>query len=138
MSDITIEVPLLAPGLNGSKGMIRSHFSAYKKVKDDWTWYVRKACPAWTKAPVPCVINVYRYYAKNPMDADNLYSSTKIPNDVLKICGIIEDDGAQHIADLRCYQIKVATMKEEKTVIVITEPGEPRYTRAEWEMLAAK
>ena len=117
---LTIEIPRLAPGLNGSKGLIRMHFSEYKKEKEKWIWWMKKA-GANLKAPIPCTMEFNRYYCKQPMDLDNAYSTTKIVIDAMKECGIIPEDNPNCLTALAVFQHKVKTIKDEKTVIFIRD-----------------
>lgn len=112
-----IVVPLLAPGLNGPKGLIRMHFAAYGKVKDTWTWHL-KSHPK-SPAPEKCSIVIERYYCSQPMDIDNLYSTCKIPLDAMKAAKMIVDDNPHCVTSLRVLQFKVATRKEERTHIIV-------------------
>lgn len=116
MIDITI--PMLAPGLNGDKGLIRMHFAAYKKVKDSWTWAIKAATK--DKAPSLCRIDVERYYAVHPMDLDNLYATLKIPLDALRAAGVIINDDPNCVLDVSIKQYKVKTKKEEHTRIKVS------------------
>ena len=117
---LKIQVPLLAPGLNGPKGLIRMHFATYAKVKDVWTWHLKKERH---KAPDVCAITIERYYCSQPMDIDNLYSTCKIPLDAMKAAKIIVDDNPACVASLRCLQFKVKTRKEECTWILVEDGG---------------
>lgn len=116
MIDITI--PMLAPGLNGDKGLIRMHFAAYKKVKDSWTWALKAATRE--KAPIPCSIVIERYYAVHAMDVDNCYATAKLPIDSLRAAGILTDDDPSCVSSLQVRQMKVGSKKEERTRIIIT------------------
>lgn len=117
---ITIEIPRMAPGLNGSKGLIRMHFSEYKKEKEKWIWWMKKA-GAGLKAPMPCTMEFNRYYCKQPMDIDNVYAACKLPLDAMREAGIIPDDNPNCVTSIVVFQHKVKTIKEEKTVIFIRD-----------------
>lgn len=119
-SEIRIEIPRLAPGLNGPKGLMRMHFGEYKKEKEKWMWWLKKSALS-AKAPIPCSIEIQRYYAKQPMDVDNVYSTAKIPLDSMRENGILADDNPNHVSALAVHQIKVAKLAEEKTVIIIRQ-----------------
>jgi hypothetical protein len=118
MSEIIIEVPLLAPSLNGPNGLIRMHFGEYKKHKDKWTWWIKKSALG-KKAPEPCTIHMERYYSKQPLDWDNFFSCFKVPGDSLRAAGIISDDNPKCVVGITGEQIKVGKIKDEKTVIII-------------------
>ncbi len=118
MSEIVIEIPRLAPGLNGPKGLMRMHFNDYANEKKSWCWWFKKAALG-VVAPVPCIVEFHRYYGKQPMDIDNAYSTCKIPLDAMRSNGILVEDNPNHVVAISLHQIKVATLKEEKTVIVI-------------------
>lgn len=118
IDNIVLAVPMLAPGLNGSNGLIRMHFTTYKKVKDKWTRAIRERCNA--RASTPCSILVERYYATHAMDLDNLYSTVKIPLDALRSSGVIPEDDPSCVEALKVVQIKVAKKVDQHTRITIT------------------
>lgn len=117
---LTIEIPRLAPGLNGSKGLMRMHFSDYKKQKDNWIWWMKKTSPN-LKAPMPCRMEFNRYYCKQPMDIDNAYAACKLPLDAMREAGIISDDNPNCVTSIVVLQHKVKAIRDEKTVIFIHE-----------------
>ena len=112
-------IPELPPGLNGDKGLIRMHFHAYRKVKERWMWLLRQAAGT-KKAPHPCHIKMERYYASQPMDFDNAYSSVKVPGDAMRAIGLLVDDDPSCVAGLTVTQHKVKTKKEQGTWFFIT------------------
>ena len=116
-SPIEMFIPMLAPGLNGGKGLIRMHFHAYGKVKEAWIWAIKEQTRV--KASVPCEIHVERRYATHAMDLDNLYSTLKVPLDALRAAGVLIDDDPNCVENVSIKQVKVKTRKEEGTFISI-------------------
>jgi len=114
-----ITVHELAPGLNGSNGLIRMHFRSYGKVKDRWQLLLREAAGT-RRAPDPCHIHMHRYYCGQPMDIDNLYSTCKIPLDAMRAVKIIREDDPSVVSSITMTQSKVAKRTEQRTVITIT------------------
>lgn len=113
-----IEIPELAPGLNGSKGLIRMHHHAYKKVRDRWTLLVREQAGPPRKLN-RCEVEIERRYARMPLDLDNAYAASKIPLDALKRAGVIRDDDPETVTALRVKQTKVDTVDEEMTILKV-------------------
>lgn len=116
---IVLTISELAPSLNGSGGLIRMHWSAYGRIKDRWTVLVREAAGL-QRMKGPCTMLMERYYAQTPLDFDNLYASVKIPGDALRAAKIIQEDNPEIVTSLVCHQFKVATKKEQRTVITLT------------------
>ena len=114
---IIINIPELAPGMNA---LMRMHFRTYGKLRDKWKLMLM----AETRAKVlgPCEIFIDRYYASQPLDLDNLWSSCKIPLDAMRGAGIIPDDNTKIVTSLKCDQFKVANRAEQRTQIVIRDP----------------
>ena len=82
------------PGLNGSGGLIRMHYRTYgKKKKELLNRLVGVGLPE-IRQPAHVL---YVRYCLRPMDWDNLGASAKIPFDVLKEIGVIEEDNPELI-----------------------------------------
>lgn len=62
-------------------------------------------------------------YRTRLLDIDNLYGGSKYICDALRYAGIIRDDTCKDI-DLKVYQIKVKTKKEERTEIEVIKDDE--------------
>jgi len=114
---IVITIPLLAPSLNGDKGLMRMHFQAYKKVRDKWQVLIMEETRKRITEPVR--VQIIRYYASQPLDLDNLYAACKVPLDALRKTKVIIEDNPDIIVDLNCKQVKVGTRAEQKTTIII-------------------
>jgi len=66
----------------------------------------------------PVSIDVCSYRTR-PVDADGV--SCKAILDGLVNCGLLQDDSAKYVTEVRYSQVKVKNREEEKTVITITE-----------------
>lgn len=116
---LRFEVKRLAPSFNGSKGLIRMHYHAYRKLRDSWTMELMSQ----RRAPLRLHgvhVRINRFYAKQPLDLDNLYASCKIPLDALRHSLVLRDDDPEAVLTLSVKQEKVSTMDKQKTVIWIT------------------
>lgn len=111
---MTITIDRLAPGMNT---MNKWHWSKRKTERDAWAILLREAVGSTVPKFDRCSITVTRYYARNPMDWDNLTSTMKLPMDAMKHVGIIPDDSPEYVTDLTVKQEKVATMRERRTEI---------------------
>lgn len=114
-----LNIPQLAPSLNGNKGLIRLHYQQYKKVKENWIWLIR--AEPFDKVEGSCKVQINRYYASQPLDIDNLYAACKVPLDALQRAGVIRDDNPDIVTALTCRQFKVSKKIEQRTEIIITE-----------------
>ena len=106
----------LAPGLNV---MLRQHFRTRGCIRDRWTTEIlaqREGGPINLRK---VRILIRRYFARNPLEIDNLYASAKIPLDALVRAGILLDDSLEVLLDLRMTQHKVARVYQEGTEIIV-------------------
>lgn len=113
----TLSVAKHAPSLNGSKGLMRMNWRAYRKVCESWLWRVR-ACGVPAEV-YPAGVQIVRYYCRLPLDLDNLYAAAKVPLDVLCKSGWLRDDDPDALTWLKCHQAKVDREDEERTEIHI-------------------
>jgi Holliday junction resolvase RusA-like endonuclease len=110
----------LAPSLNGSKGLMRMHFHAYRKVKENWILMIRAAAGNDFGEPFEeAEIEIVRHYARQPLDIDNLYAACKVPLDAMRHAGILIEDDPSVVTNIFCHQVKVAKVTEQKTEIKI-------------------
>ncbi len=110
----------LAPSLNGSKGLMRMHFHAYRKVKEKWILMIRAAAGNDFGEPFEeAEIEIVRHYARQPLDIDNLYAACKVPLDAMRHAGILIEDDPSVVTNIFCHQVKVAKVTEQKTEIKI-------------------
>lgn len=116
---ITLTIPYLAPGLNGSKGLMRMHHQAYRRLRDKWVWLIRSEAPraGYSK----CRIRITRYAQGPFMDPDNLVSTAKLPLDALRRAGVITDDDPLSVVSLEVRQERVRKIVDRRTVIEISE-----------------
>lgn len=121
-----ITIDELAPGLNGSKGLMRMHWNTYRGLRDRWTFLIRNQVNdyvgRWWEDPLfrkTSQVYILRHYARQPMDIDNLYSTAKIPLDALCHAGVLADDDPECVGALTVNQCKVDTVDAECTHITI-------------------
>jgi hypothetical protein len=118
MKSITIEIPRVAPGLNGSKGLKNMHFQAYRKLRDSWAFEIRSLTNAKFKGRVSID---YTRSSVVPMDWDNLSASFKVIGDALVSNNIIEDDNPTIVVEFRPHWRKAKNNSDLKTIITITQ-----------------
>lgn len=121
---MTITIPELAPGMNA---LMRMHFRTYGALRNKWQTLLRSAAGT-TRFDCPCEVRIVRYYAANPMDLDNLWSTSKIPLDALVRAKILRNDDPKAVTSLAVEQYKVPTKNRERTEIHILE--QPTRTAA--------
>lgn len=120
---LEFSVPILAPSLNGSKGLMRMHFHAYRKVRDQWGSLFRLKANHFPRGTFPvkeCEVKIVRYYCPHPLDLDNLYASCKIPLDAMRHAGILVEDDPGVVTALDCRQFKVPKKNQIETRITLT------------------
>lgn len=109
MIKLVFRHPDMPPALNGSKGLIRMHWTKRAKTKEKFAWLIKEQKPSPIRGKVKLtMVN----YAIMPMDWDNFASRMKIPNDCLVNMGMIEDDSPKVIVDFDPYQVKVSKKSE--------------------------
>lgn len=114
---MTITIEELAPGMNV---LMRMHFRTYGKLRDKWQTWIRSVAGT-HRFDRPCDVRIIRYYAANPMDLDNLWSTSKIPLDAMVRAGILPSDNPKAVTSLKVEQFKVPTRNRERTEITIIE-----------------
>jgi len=107
----------LPPGLNGTEGLIREHFSARKKRKDRYFIKIRSQTLNRHKGPVKIT---YIRYCNRFMDWDNASASVKLPMDCLKDAKIIIDDSPKIVVEFSTKQVLV-DRKSQKIEIIIED-----------------
>jgi hypothetical protein len=84
------------PGLNGSKGLMRMHWTARKRLATKIQLLIRSAgVPPSFKERVR--VTYGRSFRAEPMDEDNLVASFKLVGDALVRLGILEGDSQEHL-----------------------------------------
>ena len=121
---IEFSIPMLAPSLNGSKGLMRMHWANYRKIKDKWTLLIRTQAnlERGFKQIEECEVVIFRHYATHPLDLDNLFAASKIPLDALRHSGVLSEDDPSVVKSLECKKYKVAKKADQKTVIQLKTP----------------
>ena len=118
----TLVINEVVKGLNGRRGLMNTHWSVLHKLKRKYQLLFMSQTRNKHKGHVE--VKMTRYYAGLPMDeSDNLPSTAKLLMDAAKKAGIIADDSPQFLKLAEGYpkQVKVATRKEQRTEIVITD-----------------
>lgn len=109
------ELPIALPGLNGSKGLIRQHWTSAKKMKD---WLLQQVLEAELRCHEGQVRITYTRVSKKRFDWDNMASSLKHVLDSLVKAGVIKDDSPKFIPEQpKMFQ----EIGKPKTVIVIED-----------------
>jgi Holliday junction resolvase RusA-like endonuclease len=117
---VTIEIDDVAPGLNGSQGLMRMHYHNKTKLKKKWMLLIRSKTLYKFKGKV--TINYYRSSVMPP-DADNLSASFKFIGDALVDNGVISDDSMDVVTRFTAHWMKAKNNKDKRTVIVISDEG---------------
>jgi hypothetical protein len=96
---IELHIPAVPPGPNGPRGMLRSHWTKRRKIRDEWYYLVHSAvtdAQAWNYQGSGNPVEVHIHQCrKRLMDQDNLVASCKVILDVLKMMDLIMDDSPQ-------------------------------------------
>lgn len=116
---VSLTVPMLAPSLNGPKGLMRMDHRSYRRVREAWLAAVL-AATGHRGDLSPCAVTVVRHYCPHPLDLDNLYASAKVPLDALRHAGLLADDDPSCVVSLSMHQQRVATKKDVRTSILLT------------------
>lgn len=111
----------LIAGLNGNKGLMRSHWSNSKKQKDFYKSVIMDQCrQGKIRKHLDKVTIQYIGYKSVLMDWDNFASSFKHIGDALVESGIIKDDKPTIVTKFIPQQIKCKRI-EQKVVIIIKD-----------------
>ncbi|MEQ9091830.1 MAG: hypothetical protein RIE52_12110 [Balneola sp.] len=113
-----LEFDFVLPGLNGKGGLIREHYHAKKKRKDDLYWIIRQAKP---KLHGDKVIITYTRASVIAPDWDNLSASFKHWGDCLVDAGVIKDDKPSVVVEFKPRWEKAKNNKSVYTRIEIED-----------------
>lgn len=105
----------LIHGLNGSKGLQFSHWTARRKEKEKMLNRIKALNPPIIKGQISVTLT---RYGSRLLDWDNLASTGKFPLDGLKNAEVIEDDSPKYIIEFFTKQVK-CRRKDAKTEILI-------------------
>lgn len=115
---MTFVLDFLTPGLNGTDGLIRQHFSQAGKMKKKLLVTLLSQRRAGLR-PISTPVRVtYTRYTARFMDWDNACASFKHIGDAMQAAGIITDDSPKVIAEFIPRQVK-CKVKEQRTEILI-------------------
>lgn len=125
-NEVTIVLPKLLAGLNGSKGLIRNsrHIAGVMALKDSVHYQVLAQKPLLPHVETPTRARLIRYHSGNPMDWDNAAASFKYLLDAIVKCGIIPDDNPKVITSITCEQYRVKSKKEERMEVTFCPVNE--------------
>jgi Holliday junction resolvase RusA-like endonuclease len=114
---LTIEIPGIVPGLNGDKGLMRSHWSETKKMKKLYCQIIKDQLPAKYRFEGAVSIE-YVGYKSSLMDWDNFCSSAKHILDSLVKCGVIINDNPKIVKEFLPKQVKCSRASQKVEVII--------------------
>ncbi len=111
----------IVAGLNGSKGLMRGHWSNIKKQKDLYQMIIAQHLKdGKVKKHIGEVTVQYIGYKSSFMDWDNFCASFKHIGDSLQKCGIITNDSPKVIRQFIPNQIK-CKRNDQKVVVIIKD-----------------
>ena len=126
---LTFNLPL-APGLNGSGGLMRLHWRKLRKLRDSFAYGILadilQLPPADRSAfPLPmATVTITRVACGVRPDDDNLRSSAKLILDALVDARVLVDDSPSHVTHTVAW-LRAAKPAEQRTVVhVVGERGE--------------
>jgi hypothetical protein len=105
----------LAPGLNGSEGLIREHWIAGGKRRDAYVVRIKGLNPPSFKTPVKLT---YTRHCSKFSDWDNAAASFKKLGDALQLAGVLMNDSPEFIVEFTLKQVK-ARQKDQRMEIFI-------------------
>lgn len=105
-------------GMNGKGGLIRTHWTQKKKMKEQYLWMVRQQTK--NQHPGTVRLELIRHSAGVEMDYDNLVATGKNLVDSIVEAGVIKDDKQSIIIERDYRQVKCKIL-DQKTVIRITD-----------------
>jgi hypothetical protein len=113
---LTLEIPEVAPMLNGSGGLKNMHYRNYMKLRDRWIAIIREM------TSVRIIGKVHLTYIRSSVQApdwDNLCASFKPIGDALVENGVIQDDNPKIIETFTPIWRKAKNNNDLKTIIEI-------------------
>lgn len=114
-------IPGIVDGLNGSKGLIRGHWSQREKIKSVFIAMITEnLIRGKMRKHSGKVVIEYIGYKSVLMDWDNYCSSFKLIGDALVECGVMVDDKPSIVKKFIPSQIKCKRV-EQKVVVIIKD-----------------
>lgn len=107
----------LMPGLNGSDGLLREHWSKRKTRKDKLILMLKSVIK--DRPKYKDVVVTYERHSCRAMDWDNHCASFKIIGDAMVEAGILLDDSPTIIKEFIPKWFKVDKKNLEKTVVIL-------------------
>lgn len=102
---IHLEIPWLPVGPNGSKGLLRMHWTKRRIYFAEWVWKVKVGLDGGEAPGIQRGEIWIHQYRTRLLDEDNLVASCKPVIDALRKCNIIVDDSPDRFS-LRVTQEK--------------------------------
>lgn len=116
-----LTIPGIVAGLNGSKGLMRAHWSTVKKQKDLYRQIVRDHFKSNKVRQHEGMVKItYTGYKSLFCDWDNFVSSFKHIGDSLVKEGVIVEDNPKIVVEFIPKQIK-CKRSEQKVVVIIQD-----------------
>ena len=116
-ADLRIEIPEVAPMLNGKDGLMRMHWTKRRKLQEKWAVLISSVTNAKLKGRVSIT---YTRSSVTAPDWDNLCASFKTIGDALVKNGVIEDDNPQVVVEFIPRWRKAKNNNDLKTKVLIT------------------
>jgi hypothetical protein len=111
----------LIPGLNGSKGLMRAHWSANTKAKKYYCRVIENQMNEGKIRKHAGKVHIHFVgYKSTFMDWDNFVSSGKLCFDALVKMGVMTDDSPKVVVKFTMDQIKCKRV-DQKVVVIITD-----------------
>jgi Holliday junction resolvase RusA-like endonuclease len=111
-----ITLPILPKGTNTLQ---RMHWTKLKKYKADLALLVLANAPSKKLIEGPVILHYTEFHAKRPKDRTNQAGALKAIEDAIVRLGVLEDDCPEIVTEIKYYQVKVPTLKEQKCTVRI-------------------
>lgn len=109
----------LAPSLNGSHGLMRMHWTSYRKIMKRWQWKIREEWGPEKPELHGVRVHIVRYSLGRGLDLDNRWAACKVPLDALRKTGILAEDDPDAVHTLNTSEIHVDRKVDVGTEIII-------------------
>ena len=117
-ADLRIEIPEVAPMLNGKDGLMRMHWTKRRKLQEKWAALISSVTNTKLKGRVSIT---YTRSSVTAPDWDNLCASFKTIGDALVKNGVIEDDNPHVVVEFTPKWQKAKNNNDLETIIEISK-----------------